>query len=244
MPVWEITGAEFTKSEAHTAAGISIRFPRITKLRDDKSAKQANDLQHIQHLYEASKSNVNVDLLMADCDDDDEDFQINSKLKLDAANNGNNSNEAAELKPKKETIKIKEEKTTPKKQKRESNNDAYDSKLAVKKVKTEISSSPRKQPKQQQLQSVSNFFKPTVKTEKLDTTLEKSKSKPISTESYMFKDLIAHFDAGTLQQSELREKFLANGGQLTRNSKEANIVFHANAQVRSTDLSAYRYLIK
>ena len=25
-PVWEITGAEFSKAELHTAAGISIRF--------------------------------------------------------------------------------------------------------------------------------------------------------------------------------------------------------------------------
>jgi len=32
MPVWEITGAEFTKSEAHTASGISIRFPRTRRM--------------------------------------------------------------------------------------------------------------------------------------------------------------------------------------------------------------------
>lgn len=32
-PVWEITGTEFSKSEAHTADGISIRFPRVTKIR-------------------------------------------------------------------------------------------------------------------------------------------------------------------------------------------------------------------
>ena len=27
-PVWEVTGAEFSKAEIHTADGISIRFPR------------------------------------------------------------------------------------------------------------------------------------------------------------------------------------------------------------------------
>lgn len=32
-PVWEITGTEFSKAEAHTADGISIRFPRVTKIR-------------------------------------------------------------------------------------------------------------------------------------------------------------------------------------------------------------------
>lgn len=65
MPVWEITGAEFTKSEAHTAAGISIRFPRITRLRSDKSAEHANDLEHLEQLYASSKKSVNVDLLLA-----------------------------------------------------------------------------------------------------------------------------------------------------------------------------------
>lgn len=35
-PVWEITGAEFSESKSHSADGISIRFPRITKERDDK----------------------------------------------------------------------------------------------------------------------------------------------------------------------------------------------------------------
>ncbi|CAB4060448.1 LIG3 [Lepeophtheirus salmonis] len=29
MPVWEITGAEFSKSDIHTANGISIRFPAL-----------------------------------------------------------------------------------------------------------------------------------------------------------------------------------------------------------------------
>ena len=47
-PVWEITGAEFSKSEAHTAKGISIRFPRCTKFRDDKSWKEATDLPRLQ----------------------------------------------------------------------------------------------------------------------------------------------------------------------------------------------------
>ena len=46
--VWEITGAEFSRSDVHTAAGISIRFPRCTKIRDDKSWKEATDLTHLQ----------------------------------------------------------------------------------------------------------------------------------------------------------------------------------------------------
>ncbi|KAM9319500.1 DNA ligase 3 [Gastrophryne carolinensis] len=54
-PIWEITGAEFSKAEAHTAGGISIRFPRCTRFRDDKDWKTATTLQQLKDLYEASK---------------------------------------------------------------------------------------------------------------------------------------------------------------------------------------------
>jgi len=55
-PVWEITGAEFSQSTTHTANGISIRFPRVTRVRNDKDWKTATDLQTLQQLYENSKS--------------------------------------------------------------------------------------------------------------------------------------------------------------------------------------------
>lgn len=47
-PVWEITGAEFSKSEMHTADGISIRFPRMTRIRDDKDWKTATNLHQLK----------------------------------------------------------------------------------------------------------------------------------------------------------------------------------------------------
>lgn len=47
-PIWEITGAEFTKSENHTADGISIRFPRVTKIRDDKEWEGATNLDELK----------------------------------------------------------------------------------------------------------------------------------------------------------------------------------------------------
>lgn len=64
MPVWEITGAEFTKSAHHTADGLSIRFPRITRQRDDKSPEQATSVQELQRLYEASKECTDVTELL------------------------------------------------------------------------------------------------------------------------------------------------------------------------------------
>ena len=53
-PVWEITGAEFSKSTTHTADGISIRFPRVTKIRNDKDWKTATNLQELKKLVAAS----------------------------------------------------------------------------------------------------------------------------------------------------------------------------------------------
>uniref|UniRef100_A0A9J7ZWH6 DNA ligase n=1 Tax=Cyprinus carpio carpio TaxID=630221 RepID=A0A9J7ZWH6_CYPCA len=61
-PVWEITGAEFSKSEMHTADGISIRFPRCTRMRDDKDWKTATNLQQLKELYRISKENCDFDL--------------------------------------------------------------------------------------------------------------------------------------------------------------------------------------
>lgn len=51
-PVWEITGAEFSKSEMHTADGISIRFPRMTRIRDDKDWKSATNLHQLKVGYQ------------------------------------------------------------------------------------------------------------------------------------------------------------------------------------------------
>lgn len=59
-PVWEITGAEFSKAEIHTADGISIRFPRVTKIRDDKTWETATSLNELKKLFEESKNSTNL----------------------------------------------------------------------------------------------------------------------------------------------------------------------------------------
>jgi len=59
-PVWELTGAEFSKSDTHTADGISIRFPRVTKIRDDKSWKEATSLKQLKELFKTSKETSDV----------------------------------------------------------------------------------------------------------------------------------------------------------------------------------------
>ncbi|XP_035289703.1 DNA ligase 3 [Anguilla anguilla] len=61
-PVWEITGAEFSKSEMHTADGISIRFPRCTRIRDDKDWKSATNLPQLKELYRVSKERCDFEI--------------------------------------------------------------------------------------------------------------------------------------------------------------------------------------
>lgn len=61
-PVWEITGAEFSKSEMHTADGISIRFPRCTRMRDDKDWKTATNLPQLKELYRVSKERCDFEV--------------------------------------------------------------------------------------------------------------------------------------------------------------------------------------
>ncbi|KAG5684185.1 hypothetical protein PVAND_013425 [Polypedilum vanderplanki] len=63
MPVFEVVAAEFTNSDVHTSNSISMRFPRITKIREDKSPREATTLDELTHLYEESKSGINIDEL-------------------------------------------------------------------------------------------------------------------------------------------------------------------------------------
>jgi len=72
-PVWELTGAEFSQSDIHTADGISIRFPRVTKFRDDKSWQEATNLERLKTLYKLSKEKSNV------LDEEDKDVKIKAE---------------------------------------------------------------------------------------------------------------------------------------------------------------------
>merc|ERR1712142_1443708 len=79
-PVWEITGAEFSKAELHTAAGISNRFPRMTKMRPDKNWKTATSLKELQHLYNESKNNIDINVIGGSDDDETDDINKNTLL--------------------------------------------------------------------------------------------------------------------------------------------------------------------
>ncbi|WKX95485.1 hypothetical protein Q1695_012163 [Nippostrongylus brasiliensis] len=55
------SGAEFSKSDNHSAEGISIRFPRVTRIRKDKDWQSATNLKELKNLYECSKTVSDVD---------------------------------------------------------------------------------------------------------------------------------------------------------------------------------------
>ncbi|MBU0998285.1 ATP-dependent DNA ligase [Patescibacteria group bacterium] len=52
--VVEILADEITKSPIHTA-GLALRFPRLVRFRDDKKAKDSNNLQELKKLFEMQK---------------------------------------------------------------------------------------------------------------------------------------------------------------------------------------------
>ncbi|NXT65739.1 DNLI3 ligase, partial [Chaetops frenatus] len=68
-PVWEITGAEFSRAEAHTADGISIRFPRCTRIRHDKDWQTATNLQQLKELYQLSKEKADFSVVAGEEDE-------------------------------------------------------------------------------------------------------------------------------------------------------------------------------
>ncbi|CAF3243885.1 unnamed protein product [Rotaria socialis] len=94
-PVWEITGAEFSKSKQHTANGISIRFPRVTKVRDDKTWREATNLSYLAELFEKSKPTKR------DNDDDDDEENL---FHFGDTNDNNNNNSPQKSTPTKRKL--------------------------------------------------------------------------------------------------------------------------------------------
>ncbi|KAI4457498.1 dna ligase 1/3 family member [Holotrichia oblita] len=82
QPVWEITAAEFTKQhDFHTADGISMRFPRVTRIRDDKNWETATNLEELKYLFKESKENTDVGLLIKELEDKEDTDSVGSSPK-------------------------------------------------------------------------------------------------------------------------------------------------------------------
>ncbi|XP_013101415.2 DNA ligase 3 [Stomoxys calcitrans] len=247
MPVWEITGAEYTKSGEHTASGISIRFPRITRLREDKSAEQANDLEHLENMYEASKNNVNVDLLIKGCDDEDEDkLTISSKINLQGLGTPKKGIKKELDEDESPGTSIKKEKkvltpTSSSKKRKSSEAAAEDDldfvdikKIKIEKVEKEEKPYSSNATKKRTLLdfAIKKEIKKEPEDEPMPSTSTNSKAalENARKKSELFKDLKVYFEKVS-NFSELKNLMEANGGTLTTNTKSANLVVHETCDV-------------
>ena len=52
--VVEIAGDDLTKSSTHGAT-VAVRFPRLVKIRTDKSPVQATTVEEVQHMFDGQK---------------------------------------------------------------------------------------------------------------------------------------------------------------------------------------------
>ncbi|XP_023309068.2 DNA ligase 3 [Lucilia cuprina] len=233
MPVWEITGAEFTKSSEHTASGISIRFPRITRLRDDKSAEQANDLELLEKLYEASKNNVNVDLLIKGCDNDGDNkndkVKINSKINLQKTPKKTIQPEDNVSPCSSKKIKAETPSSSSRKRQLVEDNDKLQNN---KKIKTEPLDNNDKKTSRKQL-TLDSAFKTSTnikKEEKADQVVK------IEKESNLFKNVAAYFE-NVKSSTEVIKHFKAHSGIVTTDPKKADLVFYEsyNVNVKLSD---------
>lgn len=219
MPVFEIAGAEFTKSEAHTADGISIRFPRITKQRNDKSTNEATTLKELKHLFEASKHGHNLQMLTEGLDDDDID------IKTTLQGSSSPMKRRQDIVESEYSKKVKTVDSSPKKRKHEN----VESESA-KNVKT-VDSSPKKR-KQEKI--VSENVK-NIKTVDHNNQRLKVEAK----DEHIFKEIVLYVcdDVRALCTEELRY-FKKWWGDETENPKECTHVLHKSASSKDNLASA------
>ncbi|XP_034127058.1 DNA ligase 3 [Drosophila guanche] len=221
MPVWEITGAEFTKSEAHTASGISIRFPRITRLRSDKTAKEANDLAHLEDLYDASKKSVNVDLLLANCDKDALNAEKTPQKIKPAASTCSSSNKKLKRSP------------------IESDDDDKAGRAPTK-TKRKIPKLESISPSQKGLK---DYFKSSKKEVKTEIKQEEKANSSKKVENQLFAGLLAQFEMNC-GLDKVKDEFVRHGGSLTTETKKADLVFYDNDAEKALDFDKLRSLYR
>ncbi|EZA54852.1 DNA ligase [Ooceraea biroi] len=113
QPVWEITGAEFTNQGVHTAEGISIRFPRVTRIRHDKDWSTATTLKELRALFKKKPESVDFGLLLG-ASANTEDVSNKRAINVSPKKFGNVKRETSPPNEPSTSFKVKEEKSPSK----------------------------------------------------------------------------------------------------------------------------------
>ena len=247
--VWEITGAEFSKAEAHTANGISIRlasfdiflhrnhylfgifllivllsrfsflifrFPRVTKIRDDKLPEDATTLAELEKLYKTSKEQILVlDEEVGDHDeieDSEEDLKGQDSEAMDD-NEGSGDEEQKSAAPSKPTKRKSRPCDT-----RESDSDCDPSESSTRR------SSSRKKIKTEESPTKFDRKKSTAKAEPQDSNdlIKQEKLPPCNLPDVFSGIVIEKLPGDPKQYENLRRYFVAYGGTLS----DAGITHH------------------
>ncbi|XP_055381243.1 DNA ligase 3 [Condylostylus longicornis] len=247
MPVWEITGAEFTKSEVHTANGISIRFPRITKIRDDKSPKEATNVQELHVLYENSRENINVDMLfkgLKNCSDNDDSsskIELFIKTKLYDAGKDDSSNDNDSSIDDKKNIKLLDIDSI-KKEEKDDNNDMK--LLSADKIEKEIKD--EKLIKKRKSEVIDETNSPIINKKQKIKTEKTPESKEIKQEKVnkIFNKISIYLKSETenlIKKTEI-DLFKKFGGTVLDHSKGAKFILHSNDSIDCKKLIEARKL--
>lgn len=228
MPVFEITGAEFTNSDVHTASSISIRFPRITKIRDDKSPKQATNLEELIHLYEESKAGIHLDELnkLKNTESDESKDKVTASIftKVASSISTDKKRKSADLEDEEEGEVIKKIKTEDKNLPGDIKEESSEASVDKKEYKDESNA------KSKSRESNRDDMKRKNDSETLESAVKKPKVGDLT-----FKDFLLFRTEGVKEKyrSEIRE-FEKLGGKITSDSKKANLVLHDAKEIESS----------
>lgn len=207
-PVWEISGAEFSKAEIHTANGISIRFPRVSRVRTDKSWKTATNLQELKEIYEASKTKSELIGLRTGNSDVDEDDNDDNDGGKDNADEGSVSGASSSG----ETPKRKYDESVSSVSKKPKKGDSAVGSLDQEKTKSEKANARKKNSEEDSTAS--------RKKKLVSSTLNKteSSSKPPAKNDLpnIFTGVKLHIPTSLEKSDELRRYFIAFDGHLLK----------------------------
>lgn len=246
-------GTELTQAQGHTADGISVRFPRVTRIRDDKSWDTATNLKELKLLYKNSKEHTDVSLLdklAAEQEDSDqgepskdikpkvEKIKKEDKPKVQTITELFKKNSKAKVKTE---VKIEEEEDVDinpiktenmKKLKRKISADETDDASPAKKIANEPSTSFIKQQPMDEDENSSDYSKKYVTTYSPETPLPN-----------IFKDYVLrfHMDDKKIDGSnfnEFKRHWIAYGGKLVEDGVDNTVthVVHFSSEICVDDL--------